>query len=213
MSTGRSSSRSSISSCSRSTRAVSLYCSACAAGERPKPGPSTASTWKPAPASTGATSRSSAPDWPSPSACQKTSGTSSRLPHSWTCMRRPYARRRALRPTYRKPGSGCAVGVELFRGDLLADLLERAPDQTRHVHLRDPDLLRDLRLRQPFEEAQVQDLALALVEDAEARREHGAILGHLVLVLVAADRLERVELLAVLLRAAARKRQGRVRAA
>ena len=70
------------------------------------------------------------------------------------------------------------------------------------MHLRDPDLLRDLRLRQPLEEAQVEDLALALVEVAEARLEHGPVLGDLVLVLLAADRLERVEL-AVLVGAAA----------
>ena len=81
-----------------------------------------------------------------------------------------------------------------FLDDLGADLLERAPDQPRDVHLRDPDLLRDLRLREPVEEAQVQDATLAFVERTEARLEHGAVLRDLVLVLLLADRLERVEL-------------------
>src|SRR6266536_1146755 len=104
-----------------------------------------------------------------------------------------------------------ALGGKLLLGrDLVADLLQRAPDQPRHVHLRDADLLRNLRLRQPLEEAQVEDLALALVEHAEAGREHGAVLRDLVLMLVAADRLERVELLAVLLGAPARERERRV---
>src|SRR6476659_7291408 len=87
----------------------------------------------------------------------------------------------------------------LFGRDLLADLFERAADQPRDVHLRDSDLLRDLRLRQPFEETQMEDLALALVKDAKPRREHGAILRDVVLVLLRPDRLERIELLSVLL--------------
>src|SRR5215210_7516396 len=41
--------------------------------------------------------------------------------------------------------------------DLLADLLQGTADQPRHVHLGDPDLLGDLRLRQPLEEAQVKN--------------------------------------------------------
>src|SRR5205823_13707853 len=101
----------------------------------------------------------------------------------------------------------------LVRGDLLADLLQRAPDQPRDVHLRDADLLCDLRLRETFEEAQMQDPPLALVEHPEAGSQHRAVLRHLVLVLVAPDRLERIELLPVLLGAAARERERRVRAA
>src|SRR5438477_4695854 len=95
------------------------------------------------------------------------------------------------------------VGKLLIRCDLLADLLERAADQPRDVHLRDPHLLRDLRLGQPLEEAQVEDHALALVECAEPGSEHGAVLGYRVLVLLGADRLERIEL-ALLVGAAAR---------
>src|ERR1044072_2184091 len=85
----------------------------------------------------------------------------------------------------------------LLGRDLLADLLERAADQPRHVHLRDADLLGDLRLRQPLEEAQVENPPLALVEDTETGLEHGPILGDLVLVLLGAERLERVELTVV----------------
>src|SRR5579884_1032147 len=85
---------------------------------------------------------------------------------SLKCSPRPNARTRA------RPGLRSAVGVELVGGDLLADLLERPADQPRDVHLRDAHLLRDLRLRQPFEEAQVQDLPLAVVEHLEPGREH-----------------------------------------
>ena len=80
------------------------------------------------------------------------------------------------------------------------------------MHLRDPDLLRDLALRQAVEEAQVQDPPLALVEGAEAGSEHGAVLRDRVLVLLGAERLERVEL-AVLVGAAGRERERRVGAA
>ena len=77
------------------------------------------------------------------------------------------------------------------------------------MHLRDPDVLGDLALRQPVEEAQVEDPALALVEDAEAGSEHGAVLRDRVLVLLRSERLERVEL-AVLVGAAGRERERRV---
>src|SRR4051812_5067485 len=96
--------------------------------------------------------------------------------------------------------AGCArLDLVLLGRDLVADLLERTADQARDVHLRDPDLLRDLRLREALEETEVEDRALALVEDSEPGREHRAILRDLVLVLLGPDRLERVELLAVLL--------------
>src|SRR5712691_5661801 len=90
------------------------------------------------------------------------------------------------------------LGLVFLRRDLLADLLERTADQAGHVHLRDPDLLRDLRLRQALEEAEMQNLALAVVEDAEARREHCAVLRDFVLVLLGADGLEWIEFFAVL---------------
>src|SRR5215211_1183692 len=92
-----------------------------------------------------------------------------------------------------RPDSGSALAardaaagrlLDLVGGDLGANLLERPPDQARDVHLRDPDLLGDLRLSQALEEAQVQDHPLAVVEHLEARLEHDAVLGDLVLVLV-----------------------------
>ena len=61
------------------------------------------------------------------------------------------------------------------------------------MHLRDSDLLGDLRLGQTLEEAQVEDPPLALVELGEAGRQNGAVLAHLVLVLDGSQGLERVE--------------------
>src|SRR5688500_16710594 len=97
-------------------------------------------------------------------------------------IRSPRGGGRANLPARLAPDRSPAGGS--LSGDLLADLLERAPDQTRDVHLRDPHLLRDLRLRQALEEPQMEDLPLALVEHLKSRREHRAILGHLVLVLL-----------------------------
>src|SRR5436190_6480024 len=102
-------------------------------------------------------------------------------------------------------------GLVLLGLDLLADPLERPPDQPRYVHLRDPDLLRDLRLRQSLEEAQVEDQPLALVQRPEPGREHRAILGHLVLRLFLPERLQRVELALLVLAAPGRKRNRAVR--
>src|SRR4051812_34803992 len=127
------------------------------------------------------------------------------------CRARRIARERTTRRR-RSPSRGLALRL-LLGGDLLADLLERAANQPRDVHLRDAHLLGDLRLRQPFEEAQMQDLSLALVEHTEARREHGTVLRHVVLVLLGPDRFERVELLAVLLPAARGQRERGVRTA
>src|SRR4051812_30216513 len=78
------------------------------------------------------------------------------------------------------------------------------------MHLRDADLLRDLRLGQPLEEAQVKDHPLALVEHAEARLENRAILGDLVLVLLGSERLEGVEVAVVVLPRPRRERERAV---
>ena len=79
------------------------------------------------------------------------------------------------------------------------------------MHLGDADLLRDLALRQPVEEAEVQDAPLALVERAEARGEHRPVLRDRVLVLLGPERLERVEL-AVLVGSSDGERERGVRA-
>ena len=77
--------------------------------------------------------------------------------------------------------------------------------------MRDTDLLRDLRLREPVEEAELQDHPLALVERTEAGREHRTVFRHLVLVLLAADRLEWIEIVLAVATASARERERRVR--
>src|SRR3712207_7590581 len=46
--------------------------------------------------------------------------------------------------------------------------------QARDVHLRDADARRDLRLRQPFDEAQLEHLAIAVVELLEGGLEGDA---------------------------------------
>ena len=96
-----------------------------------------------------------------------------------------------------QPQRAPSARLVLLGVDLLTDLLQRAPDQPRYVHLGDPDLLGDLRLRQSLEEAQVENHALPFIENAEPWREHRAVLRHVVLVLQRADRLERIELLPI----------------
>src|SRR6266516_1186930 len=86
--------------------------------------------------------------------------------------------------------AGAGLGLFLLARDLLADLLQGASNEARHVHLRDADLLSDLRLRQPLEETQVQNHPLPLVEHAEPGSEHRPVLGDLVLWLLRAQRLE-----------------------
>src|SRR5262245_52632898 len=96
------------------------------------------------------------------------------------------------------PSVGSSPRNLVFGGDFFSDRFERSTDKARDVHLRDADLLRDLRLRQPLEESQVENCALAVVENAEAGLEQRAVLRDLVLVLDLSERLERIELLAVL---------------
>src|SRR5690348_10708825 len=104
-----------------------------------------------------------------------------------------------LAATVRVLAAGGPRLSRFFVDDLFPDLLEGSPDQPRNVHLRDSDLLGDLRLRQSLEEAEGYELPLAFVEEAETRREVGTILRDLVLVLLRADRLQRIEILAVFL--------------
>src|SRR5262249_19280777 len=98
-------------------------------------------------------------------------------------------------------GAAAAPGGRLDRlvgADLVADLRRRTPGQARDAQLREPQLPRALRTRLPLEEPQVEDLALPRVEGTEAGGEHDAVFRHLVLVLDLAERLERIELLALL---------------
>src|SRR3954451_12474632 len=79
------------------------------------------------------------------------------------------------------PSGGCRAG----RGETV----ERPSQQARDVHLRDPDLLRDLGLREVLLEAQPQDRALSLGQGAERPAQHLADLHELVAVLVRGDRV------------------------
>jgi hypothetical protein len=87
------------------------------------------------------------------------------------------------------------MGGRLRRGghrreDRVAQRVDRAADEPRYVHLRDPDLVGDLTLGQPFEEPQVEDLALARGQLVEAAAQRQALLGALEAQVVLADRLE-----------------------
>ncbi|WP_445009147.1 hypothetical protein [Pseudonocardia sulfidoxydans] len=64
---------------------------------------------------------------------------------------------------------GCAPGSGLVVEHSCAQLLQGAAEQSRHVHLRDADLLTDLRLGAAVEEAQDEDAAFALGEAGEQR--------------------------------------------
>src|SRR3954471_17005931 len=123
------------------------------------------------------------------------------------------ARNRDSSAYSRRTRSGSFCGRAFIDRDLVPDLLERAADEARDVHLRDPDLLCDLGLRQPVEEPELQDVPLALIEDPEAGGEHGAVFRYLVLVLLGADRLERIEILLAVAAAAGGERERRVGAA
>src|SRR3954470_3493216 len=75
--------------------------------------------------------------------------------------------------------------------DRLAHRVDRAPDQPRHVHLRDTDGAGDLALGEALVEAQAHDLPLALAQAVEPRAQQHAMLGELEALVVAADRVER----------------------
>src|SRR5829696_484442 len=93
--------------------------------------------------------------------------------------------------------------------EFLAHHRKRLADQTRDVHLRETDPLGDLRLRQALLEAHPQDLPLARREPLQGRLEGGAVLRALEAGVLAADRLQRVEL--VLSARPRRERHRRVR--
>ena len=63
------------------------------------------------------------------------------------------------------------------------------------MHLGQSHALRDLCLRQTLLEAHAQDLALARRQPIEGRLQRGALLGAFELLVLAADRLQRIEVL------------------
>src|SRR4051812_30598000 len=64
----------------------------------------------------------------------------------------------------------------LLAGGIL-QAVDRLTDDAAHVHLADADALADLGLRQVVLEAQAQDLALALAQDAHQALDRRAVLG------------------------------------
>src|SRR4051794_21283656 len=78
-----------------------------------------------------------------------------------------------------------------------ARALERGAQDPRDLHLRDPDVLADLALREVLDEAQVQDAMLARREPAHAARHRVAALDERDRPVLAADRLAERARLAV----------------
>src|SRR4051794_31253428 len=85
----------------------------------------------------------------------------------------------------RRTGGGLA-GLELT-----AHARQRVPDQARHVHLRDPDPVGNLRLREAFEEAQVEDRPLARWQPLDPAGQRDPLLGLLEGLVVLPERLHR----------------------
>src|SRR3954470_11564085 len=76
------------------------------------------------------------------------------------------------------------------RLDRVAHRVDRAAGEPRDVHLRDPDGLGDLALGEALVVAQADDLAFARAEAVEPPSQQHAMLGELVALVVAADRLQ-----------------------
>src|SRR5215212_5314907 len=91
-------------------------------------------------------------------------------------------------------------------------LVKQAADQARDVHLRDPDALRDLGLREVLDETQVQHGAIARRQRGERRRDRGAVLDELVAAVLDADRLGVRLAVALVAEAVGLERDGVVRA-
>src|SRR4051794_41771008 len=99
------------------------------------------------------------------------SGAASRGPASGPRARSARRARRAWpAPGARSAWAGRRVAgrslLHLHSGAVGVELLERGADDARDVHLRAADDLGDLGLQQVLLEAQAQDLARAVVEDA-----------------------------------------------
>ncbi len=100
----------------------------------------------------------------------------------------PAGRRRAPEPGARPlRGDARVLGLPLARQD--AQPPDRLAQHARDLHLADPDDLADLGLREVRLEAQPDHLALALRQRAHELREQRPLLGALVAVLGAADRV------------------------
>src|SRR4051794_4905777 len=95
----------------------------------------------------------------------------------------PVTTTRTLR---RLPHGGRAETSVLGTGDSLQPL-NGAPQEPRHVHLRDADATRDLRLAQVFGEPHVEQHPLALGKRAHRSFEHGAQLDELEALIVGAE--------------------------
>ena len=67
------------------------------------------------------------------------------------------------------------------------------PYEPRHVHLRDADARRHLRLRHAFEEAQMEDQPLARIEPLHGRSQHPALLEDLVRLFFGAQAVEQLQ--------------------
>src|SRR5690242_5340304 len=92
-----------------------------------------------------------------------------------------------------------------------AKLGERGAYEPRHVHLRDPDLVRDLRLREVLHEAQIQDKPVPLGQRAQLRRQRGGVLGQLVAGVLAAQLGDRASFLVLVARPRRLERHAVVR--
>src|SRR5437660_845712 len=109
---------------------------------------------------------------------------------AWRTLRRsPKGYQRA--PAGRLRGAG-----EVARLETRSHAADRAPQQARDVHLRDPDAVSDLALREAGEEAQQDDSALALVEHLERPTQLDALLRELEAGVLLAEPRNRLALLA-----------------
>src|SRR5919106_6555650 len=77
----------------------------------------------------------------------------------------------------------------LVAGDLLPELTQRPGEESRHVHLGDPQLLGDPGLAEPPEEPQVQDAPLPRRKPPENGSHTGPALQHLERLVLGADLL------------------------
>ena len=113
----------------------------------------------------------------------------------------------ALDQRPRRHGSPAdALDRPRLRRRLVAEPLDGGAEDPRDLHLRDADPLADLALRQVLDEAQVQDLAVALRQRLEPLLEHHVVLDLVEVLVAAADLLDERDRAAVV--ASAHRRRG-----